>query len=207
MDFTSLNTWLAQSLNAPSVDQLGQWSETELYQYAEEALHDVGGKYVLIAEIDASTDLVANQAMYAVPDLHIVTIYAAADGVALYPSGVAEMEALDDDWEEAASVAEPSRWIGNNLGLGIVTVYPPKNAAGILTLVFQKHPPDMPVPAAGQPLNLNIPAPIGDYIAIKALEQARLRQGDGQMLDASQAFTMLGGLYEKCCAAYWGDGS
>jgi hypothetical protein len=188
------------------VAQLGNWTEAELYQYAEEALHDAGGRYVLIAGIDSTTALVANQTLYPTLPNQIATIYASAGGAMLAPSSVAEMEALDDDWEEAAA-ADPTRWVGNNLGEEFIAVYPPSNAAGVLTLVYQMHPPNMPVPAAGQPLDLNIPAPVGDYLAVKALAQARLRQGDGQMLDAAQAFTMLGGLYEKCFAAYWGDGS
>jgi hypothetical protein len=53
---------------------------------------------------------------------------------------------------------------------------------------------------------VNMPAPVGDYLAIKSLEQARMRQGDGQMLDAAQAFGMLGSIFEKAMESYWGAG-
>lgn len=207
MDWTTLTPWIIGSLNVASLAELTDWTEAELFQYAEEAFHDIGGRYLLIAAFDATTALVADQAIYPVPDQHIVTLYAAADGVRLEAAGVAEMEALDDDWEEAASAAAPTRWIGNALGLAFLRVYPPKNAAGILTLIFQMHPPDMPVPATGEPLEIKMPAPIGDYLATKSLEAARRRQGDGQMLDAAQALNNLGTIYEKVMQAYWGSGS
>jgi hypothetical protein len=106
------------------VAQLGNWTEAELYQYAEEALHDAGGRYVLIAGIDSTTALVANQTLYPTLPNQIATIYASAGGAMLAPSSVAEMEALDDDWEEAAA-ADPTRWVGNNLGEEFIAVYPP----------------------------------------------------------------------------------
>lgn len=207
MDWTSLTPWILQSLNAPTLAQLANWTETELYQYAEEALHDIGGRMLLIVQYDDSTALVQDQALYPVPAEHIVTIYVAADGATLEATTVGEMEALDDDWEEAASASAPARWIGNASGLGYIRVYPPKNGAGVLALIFQMHPPDMPVPAAGQPLEIKMPAPVGDYLAAKSLEAARRRQGDGQMLDVAQGFNNLGQIFEKAMQAYWGSGS
>ncbi|MBZ5578256.1 MAG: hypothetical protein LAP40_16965 [Acidobacteriia bacterium] len=207
MDWSTLTPWIVVSLNASRVEELVDWTEAELYQYAEESFHALGRGLLLIVQYDDSTALVANQGLYPVPALHIVTIYAAADGVTLQPAEVDEVEALDDDYEEAAGVAAPTRWIGNASGLNYLRVYPPKNAAGVLTLIFQMRPPDMPVPATGQPLELKMPAPIGDYLAAKALEKARRRQGDGQMLDAAQAFSTLGQIFERAAAAYWGSGS
>lgn len=199
MDWSTLFHWMCQSLNAPNAAQLQNWTEAELYQYAEEALHDIGGKFVLVGELDESFALVADQAFYELPTLHIATIYAAADGVYLKPGNVAELEALDDNWEEAAS-ATPLRWIGDALGLKIIRVYPPKSATGTLALIYQKHPPDLTPDAA----EVKMPAPIGDYLSVKALQQARLRQGDGQMLDAAAALGALGGVYEEAMKAYWG---
>jgi len=300
VDWSTRIPFLAQSLNAPDVSSLDSWTEAELYQYAEEALHDIGGKFQLIVDYDETIALVADQALYGLPALHIATIYAAADGAMLNPSSVSEMEALDDQYEEAASAAAPTHWVGNNLGLGFIRIYPPKNGAGVLVLVFQKHPPDLtptapsgggvasvtysypltgnptdahtltlagvtysilestytvpqiaaalaalaaddplcavtdnpavgtitirPRAAGGAPIavsgsdgnaaaslviggaGLNLPEPVGDYLALKSLEQARRRQGDGQLLDAAQAFATLGQLHEKVMAAYYGAG-
>lgn len=203
MDWSSLEPWMLQSLNASNLAQLANWTETELYQYAELALHAIGRKFLLIVQYDDSTALVANQAIYPVPANHIVTIFAAADGNTLTPSEVEEMEALDDDWEEAASVSEPTNWVGNALGVQTIRVYPPKNAGGTLQLIFQLEPPNMPVL---KPLEIKMPAPVGDYLVLEALEAARRRQGDGQMLDAAQAFNSLGTLYEQVFASYWGSG-
>jgi hypothetical protein len=199
VDWSSLIPWMCQSLNAPNVAQLQNWTAAELYQYAEESLRALGGKAQLIVELDESIALVADQAFYEVPAGHIATIYAAADGVMLKPSSVAEVEALDDNYEEAASDT-PTRWIGDSLGLGLIRTYPAPDATGTLTLIFQKDTPDLTAAAA----EVKIPAPIGDYLSVKALQQARERQGDGQMKDAAAALGLLGGLYEKAAEAYWG---
>lgn len=206
MDWTTLTPWMLQSLGANNAAELVDWTETELYQYAEEIFRDLGARLLLIVRYDDSTAIAQDQAVYPVPAGHIVTIYAAADGATLAPTEVDEMEALDDDYEEAAS-STPTRWIGNWLGLGTLRIYPPKNGAGVLALIFQQQPPAMPLPTPGEPLEIKMPAPVGDYLTLQALEQARRRQGDGQMLDAAQAFTNLGQIYEKAFQSYWGDGS
>ncbi len=207
MDWTTLTPWLTASLNAPTVADLDPWTESELYQYAEEALHAIGARYLLMAACDTSTALVANQPLYQLPADHIDTILAAVNGVVLETATVAEMEALDDDYKSAAPADPPTRWIANEVGLDFIRLYPPPlSGGGVLALIYQQHPPNMPVPAEGQPLEIKMPAPVGDYLAIQSLEQARRRQGDGQMLDAAQAFANLGSLYEKVFEAYWGSG-
>lgn len=201
-DFSTLVPWICQSLNASDVSNLTYWTEAELYQYAEEAFHDIGGKFLLIAEFDGTTALIADQGMYPVPFLHIATIFVSTNGEALRSSSVKEMEALDTDWEQAASGAV-TRWIGNFLGMNFIRTYPAPDAPGTLELIFHKHPPDL-TPSATQ---ISVPKPVADYLAVKALQAARARQSDAQMLDASAAFGMLGTIYEQAIEAYWGQGS
>ena len=202
MDWSILIPWVCTSLNSPSIAELGAWTEDELYTYAEEALSDIAGKFILLAEVDDTIALAADQGLYELPLLHIATIFAAADGIALQPSTVAEMEALDDNWEEAAS-GTPARWVGNALGSGFIRAYPPPSIDGALTLIYQSDSPDLTAAAA----EIKMPAPVGDYLAIKTLQQARIRQGDNQMLDAADTFGILAGVYEKAFEAYWGNGS
>jgi len=206
MDYSTLIPWLCTSLNAPNLTELQNWTETELYQYSEEALHDVGGRLLLFVVVDDSTALIANQGAYELAVLHIATIYAAADGVTLKPSTSNEMEMLNDNWEEAAS-GTPTRWIGDSLGLKLIRIYPAPGVEGILTLVYHQHPPDLPVPEIGETNDLKMPAVLGDYMAMKTLQQARQRQGDAQMLDVAATFEALGGIYEQCFEAYYGKGS
>jgi hypothetical protein len=205
MDWSVLAPWLCASLNAPSIAELGQWTETELYRYAEEALHDIGGRYVLFAEYDDSIALVPEQALYELPTLHIATIYAAASGETLQLSSIAEMEMLDDNWEAALSDT-PARAVADALGVTFIGVYPPPHIeGGVLDLIYQRHPPDMTPPTLAAPLTATVlmPAPVGDYLAHKTLEAARTRQGDGQMLDAAEAFRQLSGVYERAFKEYW----
>lgn len=201
-DFSTLIPWICESLNAENVAALMFWSQDELYQYAEEALHDIGGRFILIAEFDNSAALVADQALYPLPVHHIVTVYASANGQALKSSTVKEMEALDGAWEDAAS-GTVTRWIGDYLGLRFIRLYPAPDAGGTLELIYQRHPSDLTATAP----KIAVPVPVGDYLAVKALEKARARQSDGQMIDAAQAFGTLGAIYERAMEAYWGQGS
>ena len=198
MDFSTLIPWICTSLNAPSVAELGEWSEAELYAYAEEALQNLAGRVLLLAAYDDSTAIVANQPLYELAAAHIATVFAAVDGVALKPATVAEVEALDDNWEEAASAA-PTRWVGNALGQKFIRLYPPPASGTALQLIFQQQPPAV---TAASPVVL-MPAPLGDYMAHKALKHARARQGDGQMTDAAAAFDGLAAAYEAAARGLW----
>lgn len=202
MNFSDLEPWILTSLNCAQVSELTPWTEAELYAYAEEALHDIGGKFLLIAEYDASTNLVPGQGTYPLDPLHIATIYAAADGETLQPTTVAEMEALDDAWQAAANNT-PTRWIGNVLGLAKLAVYPPPAVPGFLGLLFQKHPPDL----TPQVPSVMMPAPVGDYLSMRLLEHARLRQGEMEMPDVAQALEGLAAVYEQALEAYYGRGA
>lgn len=201
MDFSTLIPWVCASLNCATVAELDPWTLTELYAYASEKLQTSASRYLLYAVADQATALVIGQPMYELPATHASTVFAAADGVKLRASTVAELEALDDDWEEAAN-ATPERWTEDVLGLGIVRVYPPPIAAGVLTLIYQQSSPDL---TAASPI-ASMPIPVADYLTMAVLEKARSRQGDAQMLDAAKAFASVEQIYEQSFSAYWGEG-
>ena len=201
MDFSTLIPWVCASLNCASVAELDPWNLTELYSYAEEKLRMAASRYLLFTAFDQTTALVAGQASYELPASHNSTIFAAADGVKLRASTVAELEALDDNWEEAAN-ATPDRWTDDVLGLGLIRVYPPPVADGILTLIYQQ---DAPTVSAASPAAV-VPIPVADYLAMAVVEQARSRQGDAQMLDAAKSFASVEQIYEQAFQAYWGEG-
>ena len=201
MDFSTLIPWICASLNCSSVTQLDPWTLDELYNYAEEKLRVVSRKFLLSVKYSATTALVAGQPVYPLPADCMATIFAAQNGVALRPSTVAEMEAFDDDWEDAAN-ATPTRWVGNALGITYIRAYPPPAAAGVLGLIYQAESPDLDATA---PV-VTMPTIMGDYLALRTLQQARLRQGDAQMLDASKAFGTMADVLEKAFAVFWGTG-
>src|ERR1035438_3838798 len=99
MDFSTLIPWVCASLNCTTPTQLDPWTLDELYTYAEEKFDVAARKFLLGVKYDNTTALVAGQALYQLPADSQTTIMAAANGVMLRPSTVAEMEALDDDWE------------------------------------------------------------------------------------------------------------
>jgi hypothetical protein len=200
MDFSTLIPWIATSLNSENVTNLLYWSQDELYQYAETSLGNLTNRFLLIAVFDDTTAIVANQPLYELPTSHIAIIAAAIDGTILKPSTARELEAFDTNWEDAAS-ATPTRWVGNALGMGFIRLYAPPASGTALQLLYQQ---EGPILTAASP-NVLIPPPIADYLAIKALEHARERQGDAQMTDAAGAFRTIAGIYEQACASYWGN--
>jgi len=201
MDFSQLVPWICASLNCTTPDQLDPWTLNELYTYAEEKLRSASRRWLLILKYDATTALAAGQGFYDLPDDHVGSIFAAVNGVVIRATTVAQLEAFDDDWLDAAN-GTPLRWTENALGLIMIRLYPPPAAAGALALVYQ---------AASQDLNTaspvaTAPAIMGDYLSLRVLEQARLRQGDAQMLDASKAFGSMAGVLEQAFSAYYGEG-
>jgi len=201
MDFSTLIPWICASLNCATPDQLDPWTVGELYNYAEEKLRVAARKFLLSVKYDTSTALAPGQAFYQLPADCMATMYAAADGVMLRPSTVAEMEALDDDWEEAAN-GTPARWVGNALGITYIRTYTAPANAGVLGLIYQAESPSLNATA---PV-IAMPTIMGDYLALRTLEQARMRQGDAQMPDCAKAFGNMAGVLEKAFDAYWGDG-
>jgi hypothetical protein len=200
MDFSTLIPWICASLNCTSVT-LDPWTLTELYNYAEEKLDVAARKFLLACKYDTSTVLATGQALYPLLPDSQATIMAAANGVMLKPSTVAEMEALDDGWESAPN-GTPQRWVANAQGVTNIRAYPPPNATGVLTFIYQA---DSPSVTAAAPV-IAMPTIMGDYLALRVLEQARLRQGDAQMLDCSKAFGNMASVIEKAFEAYWGGG-
>src|ERR1700733_10967983 len=110
MDFSTLIPWICASLNCSSVTQLDPWTLDELYNYAEEKFCGAASKFLLLVKYSSPTALVPGQPLYPLPTDCMTTIFAAQNGVALRPSTVAEMEALDDNWG-AATPATPTRWV------------------------------------------------------------------------------------------------
>ncbi len=201
MDFSTLIPWVCASLNCTTPDQLDPWTLTELYDYAQEKLRSAARSYFLFVQMDASTVLAASQGFYPLPASHVSTVFMAVNGVMIRATTVSELEALDDNWEEATP-ATPTRWTENALGLIMIRLYPAPAAAGALTLVYQQEAPNL---TAAAPV-VTMPAIMGDYLALRTLEQARMRQGDAQMLDCSKALGDVATLLEQAMADYWGTG-
>jgi hypothetical protein len=201
MDFSTLIPWVCASLNCPTTAELDPWTATELYTYATEALRKASRNFYLCLTLDATTALVAAQGFYSLPAGHILTIYMAVNGTMIRATTVAELEALDDDWENATP-ATPTRWTENAQGLIMVRTYPAPAAVGTLTIIYQKESPDL---TAGSPV-AQMPAILGDYLALRVLEQARSRQGDAQMADCAASFGGVATLIEGAMESYWGAG-
>jgi hypothetical protein len=117
---------------------------------------------------------------------------------------VAELEALDSDWEETAVSGGGSvtHWVGDYLGLRFLRFYPiPATSADVL-LVRACLPSIPTAKSAG----VAIPAPFADYLALATLRDARAKQGDARMPEVAQHIDQRLKLYDQVVQAYWGGG-
>jgi hypothetical protein len=192
-------TSLAAALNAASVATLTSWSETELYQWADEAvkrLARAAGVFVTRTEIP----IAALDNTIPLPAGHTGTIHVSLDGAILRPANESELSARDSDWENATGVV--SRYTADTNGLDSLRVYKTPTADGTIALIAREHPADL---AAASP-NLAAPDPIGLYLRYLILAEARKREGDECMPDVAAHYQERLKLLDTVMQAYWGGG-
>lgn len=190
------------ALNAADASELEFWSQAELYTYASDALLELAKRYLLLVERDAdSVALVADQVLHPVPARHVATIHLSANLTSLRPAAVREIEALDQNWEAAAS-GTPARWAGDAFGTDYVALYPPASAGGTLEWIYQQYSAELTISAP----TVRIPAVLGDYLALVMIRRARDDQFDAAMTDVAQFCNQLTGLYRQVIESYWGLG-
>lgn len=212
-DFTAqVMPFVLRSLNAASVAELEQWSEDELYGYADYQLDAITGDHALVVEAydgsdvaEGATDyaaVVAGQANYLYPDTPVTVIALALDGAPLYPTSVPELEALSDDWENDAcgEGEKPTRFLLDYLGMSLMRLYPTPSANGRLTIVYIRHNPGV---SQAQPI-IRIPAPAADQLGFRAIGEARKKEGDAKMPEAAAFCDQILKLYEQVFEDYWG---
>jgi len=195
---------LCARLNAAGAGDLVFWTEPELYQRMAEALTRLARRDRIFWTVGETIAVEIPQAVYLLPNNAGIAL-AALDAAELRPASVGELEARDSNWEQTVCVEGeiPTHWIGDYLGAGFIRLYPSPIATGELLILSAKLPDE---PTAETP-QARIPAPVADYLALAALQEARDKEGDARMPEVAQVCASIAALYEQTFAAYWGTPS
>lgn len=188
------------ALGATSLVDLDWASSTELYQWADEAVKRLSHRCGVFVEYSFATLTGAGISQYPVPAGHIDTIHVTLGSLALRATTVAELEALDGQW--AASQGVVTRFSMDADGTGFITLYQiPMTTGTTLTWIFHQFPA-----AIVQGSTVDVPSPMGDYMAYAMVGEARRKESDRAMPEVAEHCDQMMGLMEEVACAYWGPG-
>lgn len=188
------------ALGATSFGDLDWASATELYQWADEAVKRLSHRCGVFVEYTQSTTSLTGVAQYPVPAGHIDTIHVTLGTLALRATTVAELEALDGTW--AASAGVVNRFSMDADGTGYITLYQiPTTTGTTLTWIFHQFPAAI---VSGS--TVDVPSPMGDYLAYAMVGDARRKESDRAMPEVAEHCDQMLALMEEVACAYWGPG-
>jgi hypothetical protein len=194
---------ILSSLGATSLADLDWCSATELYQWADEAVKRLSHRCGVFVLRDTSTSLVSGLSQYEVPGGHIDTIHVSLleQALSLRASSVAELEALDGTW--SASQGAVTRFSMDRNGTDFITLYQIPAASGqTLAVIFHQFPPVEIAEGA----TVDVPSPMGDYLAYSMIGEARRKESDRAMPEVAEHCEQMLALMEEVACAYWGPG-
>ncbi len=192
-------TNLLPALNADALANLIWWTETELYEFAEEAARRLARSAAVFVETEQIA-VSGGTASYTLGARSIATVHVSLGNTRLRPASVRELEALDTGWE--ATTGTPKRWT-HALGIDSIRIYPEPTAGGTLEVVHHQHPPEITSAAP----TVAAPAPLAGYFGQAILAAARAKEGDAAMPEVAAHARERLALYERVCQAYWGGGA
>lgn len=190
-------------LNAASAADAVFWTETEMYEWFNEAARRLAGKCGAFVVRDTSLVSSVGIPSYTLPANHSATIQADLGGQVLRPRNVQELEALDASWPTTDGPPE-AFLLDDAQGVFVLTLYPAPDVASSglpIGLAMRAIPPD--VSAAGGFLAAS--RALRGYFTFYMLGEARAKEGRAQMPEISQWFRQLCGQYEQAICAYLGD--
>lgn len=201
IDFRDILAELYAKLNATSAADLIHWTETELYEWLDEASKRLARVIGCFVERDASIAIVLSTPTYSLPARHLSTIHASIEGVALNPNNVQEVEALDAAWVETEGAT--SSFLNDNLGAASIRLYPSPDATvtGSLAVIFHRY---VAAINSGNYL-LTAPAGIAEYFSWSALAEARRKQSDAAMPEVAEHFGKRIEWLESVLQGYYGN--
>lgn len=196
IDTSQTITELLPALNSGTTADLTWWSTDELYSYADEAAQRLARSSGAFADFDQTT---AFSALVQNPAGCLTLLHVAANGIALRPATVREVEALSASWASDTCPAAPSRWIEDVGGLGTITLYP----IPIMCTLDRLYHAEPAAIAAGTP-TVSMPSALAALFYWAMLARARAKEGESQMPDVAAHAGQRVGELEKVALAYYG---
>lgn len=195
------------ALHALTVADLEQWSQTELWEWADERVKKLAADYGLFVERTGLTPagdipFAVMQSLIPLPADHLATVRVECAGVLIKPANVVEIQSYDDDWDETTAVTL-TRWIGDALRVPYLTAYPKPLQAGKLSLVYEQEAPAI---SATQTVVPHLASVAGDVVTLHMIAEARRLETDAQIPECVSFAEQLAGLYSKVIESYFGGG-
>lgn len=191
------------SLNARGPADAIFWTETQLYQWLDEAAKRIARKCGGFVRRNTSVTAGLVNGTYTLPLDHVVTIQADRGDLVLKARNIPELEALDRNWPSTSG--QPKAFLEDTQGVKQLTVYPKPTmpySADTLGLFERYNPAEISVSAA----ILEVPACIQEYFTFYALAEARgTKETNASMPEVANWFRSLCGDYEQLFATYWSD--
>jgi len=194
------------ALNAAGPSDLVFWTETELYQYFDEAAERLARTVGCFVERDTSLTTAVNTGTYGLPTDQVAVVQADMGGQVLRPRNVHELEALDYSWP--MTVGPPVAFVKDTAGMTSgseqMTIYPACDEAHEgLTIGLVLHV--LPATISSSNALLGAPTAIREYFTFRALEAARGKQSKAEMPDVANWFGQLAGYMEQVMSDLWGS--
>jgi hypothetical protein len=189
------------ALGASSLQDLDWASNTELYQWADEAVKRLSHRCGVFVERDTSNVTIDGTSQYPVPAGHIDTIHVSLGTLSLRATTVAELEALDGAW--AVTQGTVNRFSMDADGIDYVTLYQIPTVNGqTVAFIFHQFPPAEITTGT----IVDVPSPMGDYLAFAMVGEARRKESDRAMPEVAEHCDQMMALMEEVACAYWGPG-
>jgi hypothetical protein len=186
------------ALGATSLGDLDWCTETELFQWADEAAKRLARTAGVWVEIDSSTAVMPSTSNYSAPVDHIDTIHVHLGTTVLRETSVRELLALDGSWQTSPGAV--TRYSMDAGDPGTITIYQIPTAAGTLTVIYHQYPAQI---EAGASL-IAVASPIQDYFGYSMLAEARRKESDASMPEMADHFDQRVALYEQVIEHLWG---
>lgn len=184
--------------NASDLNQAIWLTSAELQHWSDEAVSHLAAVAGVFLTYDQSVQVAAGTAQYSLPTGHVYTVLAAFNNGILWITPVAELWALDADWQATAGNPDPKRCSLDAGGLGTATLYPLPTEPGTLSQVLQQVPASTGV--------LPLPSVLQDYFTYSMLAGARGKESEHAQPEMAQHYRERLKLYDQVCEHLWGPG-
>lgn len=197
-----LDAWFRLGFQSIAELQLSQWlAQSELYQFADDALKRLARATGTFVTYDASTIVTSLQSVYLLPAGHVFTESAWLQfGGHLRITPVSELFALDQAWSIAAGAS--TRISFDAAGAERAVLYPVPNAGGTLCQVMALVPPTV----SGSSASIPISPATQDYFTYAMLAGARGKESDSAMPEVAEHIRERMRAYEAIFTQLWGGG-
>jgi hypothetical protein len=192
---------LWEPLHSSSAGDAIFWTESELYQYIDEAAKRLGRTFQVFTSYDQSLTAANGTRDYTLDPRHVSTQQADLAGTVLRPFTAHELDSLSSTWPTDSGT--PKRFLEDTSGVFTLTLHPIPGAGDTgkaIGLVENKIPIDISVSAA----ILQAPQVMREYFTFYALSKAHAKEGRAQMQETGAFFKSLVELMETTIADYWG---